>query len=222
MVQWVIENNTVITLLFTFVVAISTAVYAVLTARLVVKTQELRKAQTEPRLSVYFESIEEAVHFGHLYIKNIGMGPAYNIRFEITPEGSQMGTSKLIQDFCKTPFLLNGINYLAPEHFVKSGFTSFLDNGEEKLNSVLIVLVKYHNALNVPLEESFRVDFSELKGSGTLGKQSLLSIAKSLEAMQKDLHSLVTVKRLRVEVFDQEDREREQAEWEAQYQKQES
>jgi len=222
MLQWVIENNTAITLLFTFVVTLSTAIYAVLTAKLVAETRVLRKAQTEPKLSVYFESIEEAVQYGHLFIKNIGLGPAYNIRIGITSEGSEIGTSKLLNDFAKTPFILNGITYLAPGQFRQSGYTSFFEDLEEKLSSVLIVSVEYDNALSERVTDEFRIDFSELRGAGRLGKQPLLSIAKSLEALQKDLHSLMTFNRLKVEVFDHEDRERERAEWEAQYEKKES
>lgn len=77
MINWPIENQGLVTLIFTAVVTLSTVVYAVLTAILVIETQRMRRAQTEPRLSAYFAPIEEIVNFGHLYIKNIGLGPAF-------------------------------------------------------------------------------------------------------------------------------------------------
>ena len=48
------SNTGSFTLLFTFIVALATVVYAVLTWRLVSETEKLRIVQTEPDISVLF------------------------------------------------------------------------------------------------------------------------------------------------------------------------
>jgi len=215
MIQWLIENQDFATLIFTAVVAISTVVYAVLTAVLVRETAQMRRAQTEPRLSAYFLPIEEFVNFGHLYIKNIGLGPAFDIRISITPEGSVAGSELLMKDFLKVRAFEKGLNYLGPEQILRSGFTSMVENYQEKIKAVLHVSLSYKSADGTKKSETFRVDFSELEGYGSLGKPHLYSIAQSLETIQKDIHHLSTgFHKPKVYIFDHEDRERERSAWE--------
>ncbi|MCC6208983.1 MAG: hypothetical protein IT488_12650 [Gammaproteobacteria bacterium] len=215
MIQWLVENQDFATLLFTAVVAISTVVYALLTAFLVRETAQMRRAQTEPRLSAYFLPKEEFVNFGHLYIKNIGLGPAYNIRVSIEPEGSAAGSELLLKDFLKVKAFEKGLNYLGPGQILRSGFTSMVENYQEKINAVLHVSLSYKSADGKKKSETFRVDFSELEGYGSLGKPHLYSIAQSLEKIERDIHHLSSgFHKLKVHTFDHEDREREKREWE--------
>ncbi len=132
MIKWLIENQSLATLIFTAVVTLSTVVYAVLTAILVIETTRMRRAQTEPRLSAYFEPIEEFVNFGHLYIKNIGLGPAFDIRISIKSEGSITGSESLLKDFIKVKAFEKGLNYLGPDQILRSGVTSMVENYQEK------------------------------------------------------------------------------------------
>lgn len=215
MIQWLIDNNSLVTLVFTAVVAVSTVVYAILTARLVEETSRMRQAQTEPRLSAYFEPKEEFVNFGHLYIKNIGLGPAYEIRVTMKPEGSVAGGDLLIKDFVKVKAFERGINYLGPGQSLRSGFTSMVENYQDKICSVLHISINYKGADGSSKNDVFRVDFSELEGYGSLGKPHLYSIAQSLEKIQKDIHDLTTGhSKPKVQTFDHEDRERERRDWE--------
>jgi hypothetical protein len=215
MIQWLIENQDFATLLFTAVVAISTVVYALLTAFLVRETAQMRRAQTEPRLSAYFLPKEEFVNFGHLYIKNIGLGPAFDIRVSIAPEGSLAGSKLLLKDFLKVKAFEKGLNYLGPGQILRSGFTSMVENYQEKINAVLHVSLSYKSADGTKKSETFRVDFSELEGYGSLGKPHLYSIAQSLEKIQGDIHHLSTgFHKPKVYTFNHEDRERERREWE--------
>jgi hypothetical protein len=215
MMQWLIDNNALVTLVFTAVVAISTVVYAVLTARLVDETSRMRQAQTEPKLSAYFEPKEEFVNYGYLYIKNIGLGPAYEIRVSMKPEGSIAGSEYLIKDFVKVKAFERGLNYLGPGQVLRSGFTSMVENYQDKIGAVLHISLDYKCADGSSKNEVCRVHFSELEGYGGLGKPHLYSIAQSLEKIQKDIHNLTTgSSEPKVHTFDREDRERERKEWE--------
>ncbi len=212
MFQWILEHQDAATLLFTAVVALSTIVYAALTALLVFETRRMRRAQTDPKLAVFFEPIEEFVNFGHLYVQNIGLGPAYDVSFKLEPEGSISGAQQLINDFSSTKFLERGVKYLGPGQKLRSGYTAFTEGYEEKIKAILVVRLCYRSSTNRKHEDEYRVDFSELEGAGRLGKPHLYSIAQSLEKIQRDIGHLSTgFEKLKVNVYDREDREEERA-----------
>lgn len=216
MIDWLSSNQELATLLFTGVVALSTLVYAFLTALLVFETRRLRRAQTDPKVTAFFEPIEEFVNFGHMYVENIGLGPAYDITFTLRPDGCVSGSEMLIADFSKTKFLERGVKYLGPGQKRRSGNTSFPDGYEKKIKAIVIVDISYRNATGREYQEECRLDFSELEGASQLGTPHLYSIAKSLEKMQKDLHHLSTgFCKPRVDIYDREDREAERAEIES-------
>jgi len=223
MFEWIIQNQGITTLLFAGVVAISTVIYATLTAFLVFETRRMRRAQTEPKLTAYFEPIEELVNFGHLYIKNIGLGPAFNISFDLTSEGSASGGADLIKDFSSTKFLETGVQYLGPDQALRSGYTAFTENFEEKLKAIIAIKIRYYNSTNLKHEELYKIDLSELEGTGRLGKPHLYSIAQSLEKIQKDIGHLASgFNKLKVHVYDNDDRERERKEREERVSKSEN
>jgi hypothetical protein len=212
MMEWIQEHQNLATLVFTGVVAIATVVYAVLTWQLVSETRRMRRAQTEPRVAVFFEPLEHLVMFGHLRVRNIGLGPAYDVRFRIRSEGSTTGGEMLIADFCKTKFLERGMGYLGPGQELVSGFTRFPDGYEEKIKAILRVEVTYKSSVSTWHSDEYRVDFSEIEGTARLGNPPLHSIAKVLESIQKDVHRVASgFQRVKVDVFDNDDRASEAA-----------
>lgn len=216
MIQWFIDNQGLATLIFSAVVALSTVIYAVLTALLVSETARMRRAQTEPRLSAYFKPVEEHVNFGHLYIENIGLGPAFDIKLTIDSRGSIEGCKKLLNDFLKMKSFERGANYLGPGQILRSRFTSMTEDYEEKIQAVLSIRLDYKCADGTKKAETFIVNFAELEGYGTFGTPSLYAIAQSIEKIQKDIHHLATgFYKPKVQTFNNEDREREFQEWEA-------
>jgi hypothetical protein len=217
MIQWLIDNQELATLLFTAVVTLSTVVYAVLTAVLVFETRKMRRVQTEPRLWVYYQLMEEHIHFGHLFIKNIGQGPAFDIEIDLVAEDSDEGGRLIISDLEKVKAFCNGVSYLGPGQHIKSGFSSFLENYEDKIKSVITAKIHYKGASGDKYREVFRIDFSEFEGAGRLGTPNLYAIAQSLEKIQKDVSQLSTgLKKLKVLTYTHEDRERETREWKEQ------
>lgn len=207
MLQWFIDNQELATLLFTGVVAVSTVIYAILTAYLVIETIKMRKVQTEPKIAVYFGHMEDLINFGNLYVQNIGLGPAYNISFKIEHEGSDKGAELLLNDFLTTKFFERGLNYLGPGQKVKSHFTALSSEFEVKVKTVLIVKVQYASSTSDKHSDEYRIDFSEIEGVGQLGKSNLYTIANSIEQIQKDVSNLVTgFKKIEVNIYDRDDR----------------
>ncbi|MBI5778974.1 MAG: hypothetical protein HZA49_05915 [Planctomycetes bacterium] len=84
MLEFLNQNSGAFNLLFSFLVSLATIVYAILTWRLVSETRKIREIQIDPKISINIQPKEEAKSFIEMVIKNIGLGPAYNISFELS------------------------------------------------------------------------------------------------------------------------------------------
>lgn len=98
-------------LIFSGVVAVSTVCYVLLTWRLVEEQRTLRRAETEPQVSVYAEISPRAFTIFDLVIANIGRGPAYELKLSIVGEDWLIQQREKLSD--TGPFK-HGIAYLAP------------------------------------------------------------------------------------------------------------
>lgn len=211
-----LENNQeLVTLIFSAVVSLSTVVYAVLTALLVYETRQMRRAQTDPKLVAYVKPREEFVNFAHLYIKNVGAGPAFNVSFNLSAEETDEGGNMLINDFKESKFLETGVDYIGPDQKLHSRYTRFTENFDKKIKARITVKVNYKNSANSNMSDTYVIDMSQFEGSGNLGTPHLYSIAQSLKKLQEDVNRISTgFKRVKVDTYTQEDREREEKEWE--------
>jgi hypothetical protein len=173
----------------------------------------MRQAQTEPKVEVIIKPREEWISLIHVYVRNIGLGPAYDISFNITAEKGGEGAQALIDDFTKANFFKTGLKYLGPGQELVSDLSQMTEKFEQKIESVLVFNVCYRGATGKPYQEKFRLDFSEFKGRTQIGTPHLYAIAQHLEKIQNDFHSLATgFKRIKADVYDSEDREQERRE----------
>lgn len=205
------ENAGALTVLFTGVVTIATAVYAGLTWVLVAETRKMRKVQTEPKLEITLRSVDEAIHIQRLHVRNIGLGPALQLKFKpkVIAGGDQ--AQVLVDEFTKTNFFHTGVSYLGPGEERYSHYTDMSKDHDHKVASVLAFDLSYKSAAGDTYSETLAIDMSEHKGAYKLGKPHLYSIALSLERLQKDLHHVVTgFKRIRTDIYTSEDRQAEQ------------
>lgn len=216
MFEFLNEYSGSLMVLFTSVVTVSTVVYAFLTARLASETRQMRQAQTEPRIEVIVKPREEWINSLNLYVRNIGMGPAFDIAFEFRSDSGHEGGKMLINDFTESAFLKNGLKYLGPGQENVSNDTSMSEGFDQKIEAVLHVEVRYRSAAGHRIEEKFQLDFSEFRGLSSLGKPHLYAMAQSLEKMQKDIGHITTgFRKLHVDVFTENDRTREREQLEA-------
>lgn len=195
------KNSGAFTILFSFIVASATVVYAILTCKLVTETKKMREVQTEPKFSVIFQPREEWINFIDLVIKNIGLGPAYNIKFKINPDF----------EYRKGHFLsklnfMKGIKYLAPNQKMQFFLTSLVENFEDKIKTPFKIKVTYNNKTGKTYTETFTIDFFELVGLGQLGEPPLYKISKNIEKIQQEIHHLSTgFHRLKTIVYTKKD-----------------
>jgi hypothetical protein len=211
------DNAGAFNVAFSGVVAVATVVYAILTARLVRGTERLRAAATEPSLEVTYRSRDEAMALLELVVKNIGSGPAYGIRFELSaaPEGT--GADELLKPLREMKALQSGMNVLMPGQEFSAYWTDVRQHFDAKLQTLVTARSTCTGVSGVKYKRDHLIDLSELKGAPRLGTPSLLAIARSLEKLQNDVHSFTTgSQRLKIDAYSETDRVRERTEWEEQ------
>jgi hypothetical protein len=143
-------NSGAFTVLFSALVAAATIVYAVLTRSLVKETKTLRKAQTEPNVCAYAQTLPSR-DFAFV-IENIGMGPACDVTFIIEKDFnvfSDFAASKL--DVFKL-----GIKYLAPSQKVIP-FWFFPQMGAKERRPPINLKIKFDNGSGDSFENTFTI-----------------------------------------------------------------
>lgn len=206
-------NSGALTVLFTAVVTIATAVYAALTWVLVTETRMMRQVQTEPKLQVTVAPFDFAIHIVRLQVRNIGLGPALNVTFTPTVISGGALAEKLLADFTQVNFFNVGLAHFGPGQEKMSSYTQLTEEHDGKMASVLGIGVTYSSATGKKYSETLVVDMSELKGSYQLGKPNAYAIAQSLEKIQADIHTITTgSKRISADVYTSQDRVEEFAE----------
>jgi hypothetical protein len=209
-IEFLNKNAGALSAVFSGVVTVATVVYAWLTARLVQETRQMRQVQTEPRVQVTYRTRDEWINFLDVSVKNIGLGPAQNLRFEVKSLTDNPGAQELIDSLMKLGAFKGGLNYLGPNHQFSSFWSSLMDGNPTKVESRIHVICRYESVTGTKYEHDFILDLSELKGSSSIGEPPLLKIAKHLETIEKDLHSAITgFKRLGIDVYSQENRDAE-------------
>ena len=188
LLEFLNQNSGAFAVVFSAVVAFATVVYAILTWRLVSETRKMREAQTEPKISATIQPREEWINFIDMVIQNIGLGPAYNIKFDVKPDFEYVKGSFLSE----LGFMKNGLRYLAPNQKLQFFLTSMTENFEEKTKKPFEIKVTYRNSMGKKYEDVYVIDFSQLIGLRQLGEPSLYKIAKNIEKIQRDLHDLST------------------------------
>ena len=169
-------------IVFSGIVAISTVVYAFLTWRLVSETKRLRVAQTEPMVSVTYHPREEWINFIDFSIKNVGAGPALDIRFEVEPDFEYVENKWLSQ----LNLFKSGLKYLGPGDERRFFLTSLTEDGDAKVGNPFEVRVTYRGTIGDEKTDLFVIDFSELEGIMQLGTPPLHEIADSMKSFAEE------------------------------------
>lgn len=162
--------------ILTAVLVVVTGVYAYLTRSIVLETVRMRKAQTDPFVSVISEPSEQWVNLIDMMIKNIGLGPAYDIKFQVTPD-FQYARGKFLSN---VPVIKNGIPYLAPDQQIRFLLTEILEDYQEKIRSPFNITVTYKNFNKEPQEATFIIDLS-VWDELAVGPSDIHQIAESVK-----------------------------------------
>ena len=207
------QNSGTLLVIFAAIVAISTGVYAYLTIILVGETRKMRKAQTEPCVDITYRSRDEWVMLIDIVIKNIGLGPAHDIKFDIISLTKDEVTTELVEELKKRHFLSSGLNYLSPGQEISSFFTNASTKFKAKMESRILIKTSYKNATGKNYSNEYTINLSEFKGITKIGKSQLYKIAQNIEEIKKDIkHFTSGFKRLKTDIYTSEDRLKEKHE----------
>jgi len=201
------NNNSIITLMFSAVVTFATVTYAILTWRLTSETIKMRKAQTEPCIAIYLKPSQASIHFLDLIIKNIGMGPAYDVTFKILEEFELK--EKTDRKISQIDFINEGIKYMPPNHSLETYAFRILGQYNEIIDKAIKIQVSYKNSEKKKIVETTHLNMSQFKGKQTLGENPLNKIAKNIEKIKSDVHNLYSgFHHLKIDTYTSEDRKR--------------
>lgn len=180
------NNSGSIIAVLTFVLAIITGIYAYLTWKMVNETKRMREIQSEPNISVYFKSKDEYIGFIDLIIRNIGRGPAFNIKLSVSPDfqySDRMNISEL-------NLFKNGIHHLAPDQQISFFLNSLPAMIEKKLCMRFDISVKYEDTVGNGFQNSYNIDLNELMGIRRVGEPPLKKISDQLDKMKDAMEKM--------------------------------
>ena len=156
----------VLTVVFSGVVAYSTFQYAKLTKSLVTETKKMREAQTTPNVLVTIEPEEFDLY---LVVRNVGLAPAYDIKFNINPDIEPIEKHPL----STVGFIKNGLSILAPGQEIKTLLLAPLFyKFKEQINTILDIKVMYKDISEEQITEGYQIDLSQFEGTLTVTSQS--------------------------------------------------
>lgn len=206
------ENAGAIQVIFSALVTAATVVYAVLTWMLVSETRRMRRAQTDAKVAISLDSRPGYLNFIDLLVRNEGVGPAYDIRFEVAMVGGG-GDDSVLEAIQSLGFVEHGMDYFSPGQEIRSFLTSMTENFEAKMKTRIQVRTCYRTASGEQVNDVYLLDFSVFKGRCQLGEPDLHSIAKSLKSIATELgHITSGFKKPHVITQDKSDYIREQEE----------
>ena len=184
---WIATNAPLMNLIFSAVVMAATVVYAMLTASLVRETKRMRRAQTDPDVAVYLEHDEHNIGVLHFVVKNIGSGPAYDLKFELNDMRMRDWGAESIQ---RLSLWEKGLPYLAPGSSIRTVAGAAFQEGAKDFT--LTTVVTYEDADGGRRTGTFVLDFANYTGITQLGEPPMKKLVKEIEAIRRSLEKQAT------------------------------
>lgn len=183
------------TLVLSAVVAATTVVLAVLTYQLTEETRLLRKAGTDPSLSVHIEPGERHVNTIFLVIQNHGRGTAYDVKWKVSPDA---GTLEAHGIELRSLKLLDGLSQIAPGQRIESFFG--LAFGLLKADGCPPITIEaiYRDAHNSQLNDRFVLAPTQFEGLTRLGQSIGEDVSESLKKLVKIMDNVTSEGRLHI------------------------
>lgn len=184
--DWINNNGTLINLFSTFVMALATVFYVILTIRLVSESVKNRRMQIDPKITMDIKSDATHPFLLNFVIENIGNGVALNIKFAIKNE-PKLKKSKNISDY---GFIKNGLKSLSGKAKYKTFFLNTLDEGVEATKQLIIVNIDYEDITKRKYSEEIIFDLSYLDDIIYSHTEPEYKIIKELEGISKSIKNI--------------------------------
>lgn len=185
--------------------------------------EQIRKDSIKPSISLFLKSTSFSFNFIDVHIANNGTGTAHNIKFIFrnASDDAQDVYTYLLEQLNKLVILEKGISSLSAGERRTSYLFSFMELhekfGDKALECITEVDIEFEDIEGEKyLSKSF-FNFTEYKGLREIGGgDPLYKISSHLEKIQKDIGHLSSgFKRIKADVYTNEDRQRETEETES-------
>lgn len=151
---------------FDFILSIATVLMVGATAWVALENKKLRDHQSEPIVSVDAQQRSGFHEIIYLVIQNIGLGPAYNIKFKLNSTDFKITPEKHISDIGVIKY---GLSYIPPRYELRLKLTSLYDPGfEEFLKNIIEIEVTYENYIGRKTFKIYNINLSRFHGFDSL------------------------------------------------------
>ena len=158
------ENKELITLVFTGIVTICTAIYSYLTYKLVKETRLSREFHLEAHIIAYLVNGDSSPDIVSLIIKNIGNGVARNLRFRVLRDVNFDACTQL----CQIGIFKKTVDFFPPDFEKKYLLLSLQEQFSEKIDDYIEFELIYDDAISKGKKSIFKLEFNDLEGSGKM------------------------------------------------------
>ena len=179
------KNSGAFTVVFAALVAVATIVYARLTRSLVRETIKLRKAQTEPNVCTYIQIMPGIFSLSAFVIENIGMGPAYEVRFNLENDYIIFKEDKISE----LEVFRQGLSYLAPGQKVIP-FLFFQENKSAHSQPPLKISIDFKNSSGDEFRNSYTIIMDRRIGVSDVQKEDTGKIEYEFHELRSSVQSL--------------------------------
>lgn len=166
-----------------FVIAMLTLGMFSLNCILLFENRKLRKMGIMPNVIIYIRS-DKRIPFFNLYISNIGLGPAFNVTFNI---------NKADEIIKKYQVKLPGYNSIQRIETLPQGdnimtyFGSALDLLKDTKLPEIEINIQYRNIFGIIKKNKSIIDVSSFEGMGRIGTPYEQEISKDLKEISRTL-----------------------------------
>ena len=173
-INWIIGGitgvATVTLAIITWCYARHTKDYVSLTREILEENRQMRLDAQKTEIAIYLRLEKETINLGepkaavmNLYVDNIGMGSAYDVRFD-TDLSFSLPSNRSLED---VPFFQHGIRYLPPRQNRKYllGHEWHINNQfDELMQKQFEIEVTYKDSVSKKYKNCFCLDFREHSG----------------------------------------------------------
>lgn len=182
---WTEENIAFVQAAIAIVLTIVTAVYVLLTSRLLNEARRQREQSSRPSVVAYLKPHEAHINLLFLYFENTGAGAAHHVG--VTLDGMSNFPSDV--SLATHGLFTKGAAVMPPGARIEVFLLSTYGKWEEVKNLNASVTIKYGSDSGKKYEATFPLDFSQLEGYERVGKPPLYDIAKYAEELVKVVNS---------------------------------
>jgi hypothetical protein len=186
MLTWIVNNASLITLIFSGLVMLSTVVYAILTAKLVKETIILRRIQTDPKITMNMVHDVYSPFIVSIILENVGNGTALNIKFNILSE-PKLNIRKNLSSY---GFIQNGIKSLSGHTKFKTLFMSIIEEGHQIEREPILLEITYEDLCKRKYHEKLILDISYLHDIKVAQTEQIYEIKKSFNEISKTMKEI--------------------------------